>query len=157
MASTSGEVPSTIYHLAAKADWEAAVAENRDYFTDSLEKVRLLCVVVTWLDSGAAGSFYTCINQEGFTHATGNTKLLVIIANAFYKTVPGEFVLLTIETGRLKSEVKLEQADAPLPGSESQEPPRCPHIFGPIELAAVVKVSKVERTEDGTFVSMEGI
>lgn len=132
MTSTVGEVPSTIYHLATKADWESAVAENRDYFTESLEK-------------------------EGFTHATGNIKLLLVIANAFYKAAPGAFVLLTIETGRLKSEVKLEQADAPLPGSESKEPPRCPHIFGPIELAAVVKVSRVERSEDGTFVRMEGI
>ena len=96
--------------------------------------------------------------QEGFTHATGNTKLLLTIANAFYKTAPGEFVLLTIETARLKSEVKLEQADAPLPGSESKDPPRCPHIFGPIELDAVVKVSAIRRSEeDGTFLSMEGV
>lgn len=79
------------------------------------------------------------------------------IANAFYKTCAGDFVLLTVETGRLKSEVKLVQADAPLPGSESKEPPRCPHIFGPIELDAVVKVSAVTRAEDGTFLSMDGI
>lgn len=38
-SSGSGEVPSTIYHLAAKEEWEAAVAAKRDYFTDSLEKV----------------------------------------------------------------------------------------------------------------------
>lgn len=83
--------------------------------------------------------------------------MLLTIANAFYKTAPGDFVLLTIETAKLKSEVKLEQADAPLPGSESKEPPRCPHIFGPIEQDAVVKVSAVARAEDGTFVSMEGL
>lgn len=34
-----GEVPPTIYHLASKAEWEAAVAAQRDYFTESLEKV----------------------------------------------------------------------------------------------------------------------
>lgn len=38
--AAQGEVPATIYHLAAEAEWEAAVAEQRDYFTDSLEKVR---------------------------------------------------------------------------------------------------------------------
>lgn len=53
--------------------------------------------------------FFLCLTQEGFTHATGNTKLLLTIANAFYKDAPGDFVLLTIETSRLKSEVKLEQ------------------------------------------------
>lgn len=83
--------------------------------------------------------------------------MLLPISNAFYKGAPGDFVLLTIETARLKSEVKLETADAPLPGSGSNEPPRCPHIFGPIELDAVTKVSSVERAADGTFVSMEGI
>ena len=45
-------------------------------------------------------------------------------------------------------------AAAPLPGSEGKEPPRCPHIYGPIELAAVVEVSGVQRDEDGTFVGI---
>lgn len=95
--------------------------------------------------------------QEGFTHASGDTKMLLPIANAFYTKTPGDFVLLTIETARLKSKVKLERADAPLPGSGSDEPPRCPHIFGPLELDSVTKVSAVHRAADGTFLGMDGI
>jgi len=36
----ASEVPDTIYHLAAKADWEAAATKECGYFTESLEKVR---------------------------------------------------------------------------------------------------------------------
>lgn len=125
------EAPSTIYHLAQKQDWEKAVAEERDYFTDSLEK-------------------------EGFTHATAETKLILTIANAFYQSAPGEFVLLVIETPKLSSKVVMEKGDAPLPGSDDPEPPTCPHIFGKIERDAVRGVKTVTREEGtGKFLSIE--
>ena len=96
-ASPVPEAPSTIYHLAQKQEWEKAVAEERDYFTDSLEK-------------------------EGFTHATAETKLILTIANAFYQSAPGDFVLLVIDTPKLSSKVVMEKGDAPLPGSMIRNP-----------------------------------
>jgi len=125
------EAPSTIYHLAQKQDWEKAVAEKRDYFTDSLEK-------------------------EGFTHATAETKLILTIANAFYQSAPGDFVLLVIDTPKLSSKVVMEKGDAPLPGSDDPEPPTCPHILGKIEQKAVRAVRQVTREEGtGKFLSIE--
>jgi uncharacterized protein (DUF952 family) len=34
---------------------------------------------------------------------------------------------------------------------------KCPHIYGPIEMEAVIRVSRVERAEGGGFVAIEGI
>ena len=134
MSIVSVPVPSTIYHLARKEDWDQAVAEgNRDYFTESLA-------------------------TEGFTHATGTTTFLLPIANTFYTSAPGDFVLLVIDSSKLHSEIKMERADAPLPGHDALGPPTCPHIFGKIEAAAVVKVLSVKRDAGtGAFLSVEGL
>jgi len=130
-APSTPEAPSTIYHLARKQEWEKAVAEERDYFTDSLEK-------------------------EGFTHATAETKLILTIANAFYQSAPGDFVLLVIDTPKLSSKVVMEKSDSPLPGSDDPEPPTCPHVFGKIERDAVRAVKQVTREAGtGKFLSID--
>ena len=102
---SSSEVPETIYHLARKVDWDAAVSEERDYFTESLQK-------------------------EGITHASAGLDILLDIANSFYKgkryrlsmsnalspclfathtEAPGDFVLLHVRTAALNCDVKMVQ------------------------------------------------
>lgn len=74
--SGSGEVPPTIYHLASKAEWEAAVAAQRDYFTESLEKVgwRWHCVRggLTRVGWGVGG--WLILNSSPPLHTTPHNR-----------------------------------------------------------------------------------
>jgi uncharacterized protein (DUF952 family) len=91
-----------ILHLVSKADWEAQPADQ-PYHAKSLD-------------------------SEGFTHATKGEKLMLEVANTFYKDQPGEFLLLHIDESKLTSELKWEPPISPQPqgeedGVEVEAPP----------------------------------
>jgi len=78
---------------------------------------------------------------EGFIHCTGEPARLVWVANRFYRTLPDDFVILCIEPSRVQAEIKWEQAD----GHDF------PHIYGPLNLDAVIDVVKFSRDATGQF------
>lgn len=84
--------------------------------------------------------------QDGFIHCTAGEDLMLRVANHFYRSVPGAFVLLVLDPERLHSELRWE---APSDGLAE----RFPHIYGPINTEAVVAVRPVQRAADGTFLS----
>ncbi|CAN0317320.1 unnamed protein product [Ectocarpus fasciculatus] len=126
-----------------------------------------------WKDVGGDGYLPATYEADGFIHATKEAGLLLPVANHFYTDVPGSFICLRIDTTILKSEVRFEPAapvgDKPAHskaeaegGSTEQDgkPPQpvlFPHIYGPIDSAAVVAELAVERSDDGGFLSIEGI
>ncbi len=58
--------------------------------------------------------------------------------------------MLSLDESGLTSELRWEPgAPAPPPGIE---PVLFPHLYGPIDLGAVVEVRRALRDEDGTFV-----
>lgn len=126
----------TLLHLLSRADWEAAPADQ-PYVAPSLA-------------------------SEGFIHATEGEGLLLKIANALYKHLPGEFVALEIDPARLTSEVRWE---APMPGLPPEVEvsdtagvaPRFPHIYGPINREAIVRVWRAVRSADGTFLGLAAL
>jgi uncharacterized protein (DUF952 family) len=63
--------------------------------------------------------------------------------------VPGTFLALVVETGLLTSRLEWE---APSPGDTLA--PLFPHIYGPINLAAIVDVKTMTRAADGTFTAI---
>jgi uncharacterized protein (DUF952 family) len=81
------------------------------------------------------------LDSQGFIHCS-TSKQIVKVANAVYHAQRG-LVLLCITTNRVQSEIKYESA-----GSEELYP----HIYGPLNTDAVVKVLDFEPTEDGKFV-----
>lgn len=84
--------------------------------------------------------------REGFIHCTSGDELMLKVANEFYRTVPGDFVLLVLDTDKLKnppSEVKWEKSTV--------FDPLFPHIYGPIDQHAVTDVRTFQRANDGTF------
>jgi uncharacterized protein (DUF952 family) len=88
---------------------------------------------------------------DGFIHCTAGDELMLRVANRFYRDAPGEFVLLVIDAARLSAPLRWE---APAPPTGSAEPdlaPLFPHIYGPIDRAAIVEVRAVRRAPDGTF------
>ncbi len=115
---------TAIYHITSRADWQAAQKLGA-YRTPSLER-------------------------EGFIHASRADQVLKV-ANAFYRAQAG-LVLLQIDPALLQAVLKWEPPVHPQPGE--QLPPdtdRFPHIYGPINLDAVIRVVDFPVNVDGSF------
>ena len=82
---------------------------------------------------------------EGFIHCTAEQELLVKVANNFYRAQDEPFVILGIDPARIAAEVRWEPADGHV----------FPHIYGPLNLDAVVDVIDFPREADGTFILPE--
>jgi len=68
--------------------------------------------------------------EEGFIHAS-TAEQVPLVAGAYYRGVP-DLVLLVIDTERVGPELRYEQ----VPG----QPDPYPHIYGPLNLDAVLDV-----------------
>lgn len=87
--------------------------------------------------------------KEGFIHCSTLAQVLPV-ANNFYKGQSG-LVLLEIEPTLLSATLKWEPptGGAPPPGVPVGD--MFPHIYGPINLDAVVRVVELASKPDGTF------
>jgi glutathione S-transferase len=79
--------------------------------------------------------------DDGFIHAARREQVLAV-AEAFYADA-GPLVLLGIDPTRLSSPVRDDEVASGLV---------FPHVYGPIDLEAVVTVAPLERGADGRFV-----
>lgn len=95
-----------------------------------------------WEQALAAG-VYRCesLATEGFLHAS-TADQLPGVANAFYKGRTG-LVVLRIDPAKVQAPIRWETA----PGSSE----RFPHIYGPLNLEAVVEVLPLEPNVSGVF------
>ena len=84
------------------------------------------------------------LEAEGFIHCTDGAAEMVSTANRHYAAVPGAFVVLTVDLDLITSAWRVED-----PGQIY------PHIFGPIDRAAIVAVVAAPRGPDGTFLPFE--
>lgn len=109
-----------IYHIAIGADWAQAQADGA-YTRSSVDRT---------------------LAEEGFIHASQASQV-ARTANKFYRDVPGDLLLLTIDVARLRPELRLE--DVPGAGQPF------PHIYGPLNLDAVVAAEPFPPGPDGTF------
>jgi len=87
---------------------------------------------------------------EGFVHCTGDDELMVDVANRFYSDV-GEVLVLSLDEHLLTSEIRWE-APSPRP-ADWDGSPVFPHVYGPLDLAAVVIVRRLVRGPSGQFVA----
>jgi len=86
---------------------------------------------------------------EGFIHCSTLSQVLPV-ANNFYKGQSG-LVLLEIEPTLLSSTLKWEPPSGGAPPEGVPEGDQFPHIYGPINLDAVVRVVDLASKSDGTF------
>jgi uncharacterized protein (DUF952 family) len=85
---------------------------------------------------------YRCdtLDSQGFIHCS-TSKQVVKVANDLCRAQKG-LVLLCVDTCKVRSKIKFECA-----GSEE-----CyPHIYGPLNIDAVIKVAHFEPAKDGRF------
>ena len=84
------------------------------------------------------------LGTEGFIHCTTGAEEMVATANRHYRDDAREFVVLTLDLDRLTSPWRVE------------DPGRIyPHIFGPIDRAAIVAVVGAPRSADGSFLPFD--
>jgi uncharacterized protein (DUF952 family) len=96
----------------------------------------------TWLNAQRAGSYQAdSLASEGFIHCS-TPRQIVDTANRYYKGTRG-LMLLEIDSTRVKSSLRWEN----LVGGTDL----FPHIYGPLNLDAVVRVTPFEPGPDGLF------
>ncbi|MFH1184994.1 MAG: DUF952 domain-containing protein [Chloroflexota bacterium] len=100
-----------------------------------------------WTDAARSGSYAAeSLESEGFIHCSTAAQILPV-ARRFYRGQAG-LVLLVIDTRRLAAEVKWEGAAAP---DGLAERGAFPHVYGRVELGAVVRTFDFEPNGDGEF------
>ena len=102
-----------IFHITHRQQWEKA-KQIQAYRGDTLE-------------------------TEGFIHCSTQQQLIKV-ANKFFFGQK-ELMILCIDSDRVQSEVKYEEADGD----------SFPHIYGPLNIDAVFKVIEFESGENGKF------
>jgi uncharacterized protein (DUF952 family) len=112
-----------IYHITSRTAWSEA-RERGDYRAESLE-------------------------TEGFIHCSTETQV-VPVAEKYYKGQKN-LLLLVVEPALLSSDLKWEppSGGAPPPGVAEGE--LFPHVYGPINLEAVVQAIDLESNPDGKY------
>jgi uncharacterized protein (DUF952 family) len=111
---------SRIYHIATRAEWERARADGQ-YTRSTVDKT---------------------LAEEGFIHASQASQV-TRTANKFYRDVPGELLVLVIDTDLLRAEVRYED----VPGAELP----FPHIYGPLNADAVIETRPLAPGPDGGY------
>ena len=103
-----------------------------------------------WTEAQAKGEYIAPnLATEGFIHCSTLSQVLPV-ANNFYQGQSG-LILLVIEETLLSATLKWEPPSGGAPPSGVDEGEMFPHIFGAINLNAVVKTVDLE-SKDGAFV-----
>lgn len=111
-----------IYHITPRGDWERA-AQQGEYRAESL---------VT----------------QGFIHLSG-AEQVEKVANAVFSGQT-DLVLLQVDTEKLQAELKYEPPDTQVPAAHTTGE-LFPHLYGTLNLDAVVAVIDFPSNPDGSF------
>jgi uncharacterized protein (DUF952 family) len=112
-----------IYHITSRSAWIEA-RERGDYRAESL-------------------------STEGFIHCSTEEQVLPV-AHQYFEG-QNDLVLLVIESALLKPNLKWEPPAEGAPPPGVPEGDLFPHIYGPINLDAIVKVLDIESSPDQKF------
>jgi uncharacterized protein (DUF952 family) len=111
-----------------------------------MEPLYHIAEAITWERANRDGIYRQStvgrtVDEEGFIHCSYGRQVEAV-ANAFYRG-RRDLVLLVIDPIRVAAEIREEEAGD---GSE-----RFPHIFGPLNLDAVVDARPLASGPDGLF------
>jgi len=157
------------------------------YLTRGLQpKIYHMCDEQSYLNAIKDGGLYypPTYSQDGFIHATAEPTLLLDVGTYFYKDVKGDWICLEMDPLKLGREGTVIYegiyyyninyyydyhyyyylAPAPVGNIEAYDhekeqwnQPKFPHIYGGINKESVIKTYKIIRSNDGTFLEIEGI
>jgi len=99
-----------------------------------------LCLRAHWEAAQAMGVYHSSsLDEVGFIHCSRPEQILGV-ANSYFQGTDN-LALLWINPQRVESEIRWEVSDGQV----------FPHIYGPLNLAAVVAVSELSPDVDGIF------
>ena len=103
-----------------------------------------------WSEAQRRGEYRAeSLETEGFIHCSTRAQVLPV-AEKYYQG-RGRLLLLMIDPSRLSSDLKWEPPSGGLPPPGVSEGDLFPHIYGPINLEAVVRVFDLESNPDGKY------
>ena len=95
----------------------------------------------TWAEHDPAAPYAAAsLEDEGFIHCTDGAAAMVATANRHYRDDPRTFLVVTVDLDATGSRWQFDDA------SEIY-----PHVFGPIDPAAVIAAVPIPRAADGEF------
>jgi release factor glutamine methyltransferase len=116
---------------------------NRCLEMEQVDLVLHLCSKRDWQEAqGREVYASSSLDQEGFIHCSTREQIMAV-ANRFYRGIR-DLVVLYIKPEKITSEIRWEEADGGL----------FPHIYGTIDLPAVVGMAELKPDEDGTYVNL---
>ncbi|GAB4579860.1 MAG: DUF952 domain-containing protein [Anaerolineales bacterium] len=112
-----------------------------------------------WQTAQPIGTYRAAsLETEGFIHCSTTAQILDV-ANLFYAGIP-DLVLLWIELSRVRADVRWEPPVHPGSSPSGKELENqvqlFPHIYGPLNLDAVVEVTDFVPDVDGVFRRVRG-
>lgn len=112
-----------------------------------MRRIYHIATVADWERAQEDGAYTTStrgrtLAEQGFIHASGAAQTAPV-ANRFYKDTGEPLVVLVIEVARLTAPLQYDD----VPGS----PDPFPHIYGPLNLDAVVDTLPFAPGPDGTY------
>ena len=103
-----------------------------------------------WLEAQQRGEYRAeSLESEGFIHCSTETQILPV-AEKYYKGQKG-ILLLEMNPSQLTSELRWEPPSGGAPPPGVPEGDLFPHIYGPINLDAIVKAYDLESHPDGSY------
>jgi uncharacterized protein (DUF952 family) len=102
-----------------------------------------------WLEARKRGEYRAAsLENEGFVHCSTNSQILPIV-DKFFKG-QRHLLLFVIDPSLLTSELKWEPPSGGTPPGIPEDD-LFPHVYGPINLDAVLKVVDLESLPDGSY------
>ena len=99
-----------------------------------------ICSLEEWQSAQTAGVYRTdSLDAEGFIHCS-RPEQVVEVANRYYSGRT-DLLLLWIDISSLAAELRWEASEEGI----------YPHVYGPINLAVIIQVSKFPPDDDGIF------
>jgi len=103
-----------------------------------------------WTEAQERGEYTApSLSIEGFIHCSTLSQILPVAEN-FYKGQK-ELILLVVDPALLSSALQWEAPSERILHPGIREGEKFPHIYGPINLDAVVKVVELEVDSSGAF------
>ena len=103
-----------------------------------------LIPVAVWADADPGAALVReSLAVEGFIHCTDGPDALIATAERHYRADPRDFLALTIDLDALTSPWRYDDPGKPYP-----------HIYGPIDRIAIIRVMPVGRAVDGRFLGL---
>ena len=112
--------------------------------------------LLEWEQGRAIGLYAPeSLRREGFIHFSTAAQV-ERVANSFYRGQDG-LVLLVVDTARLRSPLRWEAPAHPAPSDAPPTDEQFPHLYGPLNVYAVVQVHDFPPDADGVFHLPDGV